>query len=226
MMRSFWSNPWFVIPVLLFFIAGLSINLFVPHGDEILALNSWRTEPFNTFFRWATRLGEYYAYVVLTLLVLPWRYRYALLIALTGLVVIPVSYTAKEQFRKDRPITWFKNQGLASQVVAVPEERLNTGRTSFPSGHTMASFALFSAMTVLVTTRRDRRPWALLFALLAILTAISRVFLVQHFLADVLAGAVAGMLIAEGVRRLLSSRFFTRFRALDKGFLKDPLAEQ
>lgn len=59
---------------------------------------------------------------------------------------------------------------------------------SFPSGHTATAFAAAAAMWLLLPSGR----W--LWAVLAVAVALTRVVLGSHFLADVLAGAVLGVL--------------------------------
>ena len=114
MKQAFWSNSWFFIPVLLFFNAGLALLLFVPHGVEIIYLNPFRTEPLNTFFRWVTRVGEAPAFVVLGLISMLWRFRYALLIALAGLIIMPTSYLPKDKSGTALPITYFADHSVSN----------------------------------------------------------------------------------------------------------------
>jgi membrane-associated phospholipid phosphatase len=218
MTRSCWHYPWFMIPVLLFFILGLSLNLVLPVGDELLFLNRWRAEPYNSFFRLSTLLGEYHVYVLAGLPALLWRLRYGLLVALTGLLISPISYVVKDRIGKDRPITWLRTESRHDEVLVVPGEVLNEGRTSFPSGHSMAAFGLYSALAVLLCGVYPRLGLAL--ALCAVLTALSRIFLVQHFLADVLGGALLGLLVGELARRILTLPAVWNWKALDGGLRK------
>lgn len=63
---------------------------------------------------------------------------------------------------------------------------------SFPSGHTMASFA---SATTLLGNFRNRYKWiAAAGGVLAILISFSRIYLCVHFLSDVLAGVFFGIL--------------------------------
>ncbi len=212
-MRNIWENSWFMIPVLLFFNIGLALSLFVPYGHEILYLNDLRREPFNSFFKFATHLGEAYAYIICGVAALLWHYRFALLITLAGLATLPAGYFFKALFSTDRPITFFRNQDLQHFVITVPGVELNVGPTSFPSGHTMAAFALFSLLTLMLERKYGR--WSVAFALLAISVGVSRVFLVQHFLADILAGAVLGLGVSWLVLRLDRTPFMKRAKWLD-----------
>jgi membrane-associated phospholipid phosphatase len=214
-MKGVWENKWFAVPVLIFLVVCTFLLFQVPYGDEILFFNNWREEPFNTIFRICTALGEGFVYGALILAAFRWRYRFSLLIALSGMLILPVGYLLKDQIGVERPKTFFEHKGIYERVVVVPEVELNSGRTSFPSGHTMSAFALYSMLTLLMGRRYER--WGLFFALLAILVAVSRIFLVQHFLADILAGAVAGLVCAQFLWWLNGRPFMQRMTALDKG---------
>ncbi|MBK8193896.1 MAG: phosphatase PAP2 family protein [Lewinellaceae bacterium] len=216
-MKNIWGNSWFMIPALLFFNGGLLVLYYVSYGDEILYFNDLREEPFNTVFRLITYLGEAYAFFLFGVAAMFWRWRYALLIALTGLITLPTSFIIKDSFGTDRPITYFTNRDMRQDVVTVPGVVLNTGQTSFPSGHSMAAFGLYSMLTLIAGKRRRRL--GLLFALTAILVAVSRIFLVQHFLSDILAGALLGLVVSGLVWRLDSTDLFRRWPLLDSGLL-------
>lgn len=212
-MKSIWDNTWFMIPALLFFAVGLAVVYYTPYGHEILYFNDMRREPFNSIFQALTLLGEAYAYVVCGVAALFRRYRYTLLIAVAGLITLPTVYFIKESFGIDRPITFFHNHDLGELVVTVPGVELNVGQTSFPSGHTMAAFALFSVVTMIAGKKHPRV--GLPFALLAILVGVSRVFLVQHFLVDILAGAALGLGVSWLIWQLNKTPFFKRMHRLD-----------
>ena len=192
---SWWANTWFLIPVLLFSNAGLGLSLFLQPGDAILYFNDLRIEPLNTLFKVLTGLGEAQIFVLGFVACLFIRFRFSAMILIAGLLTIPISYQLKDSIGKDRPITWFQDQGRLDELVLVPGVHLNTGKTSFPSGHTTAAFnvwGLLAGISLLV----GRKRLGLLFAAAAILAGISRIFLVQHFLTDVLAGILTGLAIA------------------------------
>lgn len=214
-MRGVWENKWFTIPAVAFLVCCSVLLFQVPHGDEILFFNTWRTEPFNVVFRLCTVLGEGFVYIALAIAALRWRYRFTVLIAMAGLLILPVSFILKDQIGEDRPKTYFEKQGIYDQVVVVPEVELASGRTSFPSGHTMSAFTLYSLLTLIAGRKHAR--WGLLFALLAIAVAVSRIFLVQHFLEDILAGAIVGLLCAHIIWWLNSLPYFQRMTFLDTG---------
>ncbi len=193
-MKYIWENNWFFIPTAMFFGFCGVLAILVPYGQELLFFNDLRFEPFNTIFRLLTYGGEAVAYLIVGVVLLFWRPRFALMIALMGILALPVMYMMKDAIGVDRPITFLEKKSVAQQVVLVPSIHLNRGQTSFPSGHTMAAFALCSLLSLMLG--RKRAQWGLLFAFLAILVGVSRIFLVQHFLVDVLAGAVLGLLLS------------------------------
>jgi len=196
-MKKIWEHDWFFIPIAMFFGFCGVLALVVPYGHEILFFNDLRYEPFNSAFQLLSLFGEVWAFVVFGIAALFLRPRYALMIAFVGLLSMPLMYLLKDAMGVDRPITYFEKKAALNNVVLVPSMDLNRGQTSFPSGHTMAAFALYSLLTLMVGHKYA--PWGLAFALLAILVGISRIFLVQHFLIDVLVGAVLGLLLGGAV---------------------------
>ena len=215
-MKILWNNAWFSIPILLFYTMGTMVLLAREHGQEILFFNNFREEPLNTFFKLATLFGEVWLFVVAIFFALFWRFRFAVLIAVAGVITLPVSYMAKDRIGTDRPVTHFQKSGKNDQLVFVPGVKLAAGQTSFPSGHTMAAFELFTLLTLFAGY--TRRKWGLIFALTAITVGVSRVFLVQHFLIDVLGGSIMGILLALLVWQLQRQPWFAGSKALDRRF--------
>jgi membrane-associated phospholipid phosphatase len=211
-MRSIWHHPWFMIPTLLFFGLGLWVTLTVPYSYEIIALNGWRQEPLNTFFRYMTKLGEPYCWTFLAIGAGLVRLRFAFLLALAGLLLSPTIQTLKHHIGVPRPNTYYDLNHLQESVVPVPGVKLNGGNNSFPSGHTAAAFCIYSLLALCFG--RIAPVAGLVFVWTAILVGVSRIFLVQHFMADVLAGCVVGLLISDFVWQL-DRRFFYRCQWLD-----------
>lgn len=60
--------------------------------------------------------------------------------------------------------------------------------SSFPSGHTATAFAIATVMALMM---KDK-SWQLLILIAAILVGYSRIYLAQHFLLDVVIGALLG----------------------------------
>lgn len=81
-----------------------------------------------------------------------------------------------------------------------PDGEDKRSNSSFPSSHAANAFAL-----AWVLSSRWRRGWPAFFGL-ATLVAFSRMYLNRHYLSDVVAGALLGVVVAWAARRWLASR--------------------
>ncbi len=163
--------------------------------DAILFFSKNRTAWADIFFRLTTHLGEGVAYLLAAIVFFK-RRQYVWSIAAAGLIVLISSYCLKELFAVDRPLTFFRNTGLADQINFVEGVDLYTGATSFPSGHAMGAFALYTLLALLLP-KHPAYPTILF--LLGITVVVSRIYLVQHFWQDVYAGTMLGSLIGVSV---------------------------
>lgn len=98
----------------------------------------------------------------------------------------------KNLVARQRPC-WIND--TVEMLIAIPKDY------SFPSGHTMASFA--AAAIILHANRK----FGIAAYILAVLIAFSRLYLYVHFPTDVLAGAVIGTLVGIAVC-FFSKKFF------------------
>ena len=76
---------------------------------------------------------------------------------------------------------------------------------SFPSGHTASSFASWYALhksLPMVTDKRKAKGFSILLLVIAILIALSRIYVGIHYPSDVLAGVVVGLLCGVAGYRL------------------------
>jgi membrane-associated phospholipid phosphatase len=151
-------------------------------------------------------------YFLFGLMALAVRLRHTLAIALTGLTVMAFSHGLKSLFAIDRPATYFAKQNLTDHINFVPSVDLHVAATSFPSGHAMSAFALYSILAFILPSEKR---YALPLFSLAVLVAVSRVYLVQHFWPDVYAGGLIGVGLAMLWHGLL--------RRSDKAWLDRPV---
>lgn len=190
------DNRLFFLCFAVFAVGGAVLLEYMPQGEEIIWMSRHRSPVADIFFRGATLLGEGYVFFAVGIVFLLLRRRDWIWSSALGLVVLVVAYGAKFWFAHDRPYAWFHKMGLWNAVTPVPGVDMHSGATSFPSGHTMAAFAIYS---FLAFTIRPGRGWPLLFFTVALLVGISRIYLVQHFWKDVYFGALIGMLLAWAV---------------------------
>lgn len=178
----------------LLFLVLATIGLFsLEQGDLIFYFSENRTPFWDSFFRLFTTFGEGLFFLAAALVMLFYKYRYALLFPILGLTVMLVSYISKAIFAHPRPLAYFRELGMADQLTFVANVDVHTGATSFPSGHTMAGFVLYCFLALVLPFKRGVAVLCFLFALGV---GLSRIYLVQHFLKDVYLGSIMGVIIA------------------------------
>lgn len=154
----------------------------------------------DLFFSKITLLGDWVIYLIS--IAVGWRISHKnALAAITALVLcgLSVSLLKHRVFpERSRPSAVLES-GSVRQVPSVPLHRNN----SFPSGHTATAFTGFCCMAFFTRSFGIQA----IFALLAGLVAYSRMYLGQHFLVDLLAGAAIGITMA-----LVSQWIFERWR--------------
>lgn len=190
------NHPLYWFCVLCFTLIGGVLLWQYEQGYFLELFSANRNAWLNQFFIYGTRLGEEVFYLIVTILFLFIRFRYALLIPLTGIIVTIVSFLSKSFFLHPRPSAYYKKMGTLQDIPLVEGITLLGGLTSFPSGHTMSGFALFSMVTFLSA----KKKWiGILCFILALVVGLSRIYLMQHFLKDVYVGALMGVGIATGI---------------------------
>ena len=183
-------------------------------GDAIRSLNTYYS-PFTVqFFTLFTRVAEWSGFVIPFIYLLLFRtIRQQIGYALVGLLVLIFVTVLKEYVFSSaiRPISFFEQMGI--DIANKPDVTLNR-KHSFPSGHTTAGFAYFFYLAL--ATRREYLRYGFLFV--AICIGISRVFLIQHFMIDVLAGSVLGVSIASFIYYFVVDQKVWGNKKLDEKF--------
>jgi len=177
----------------LFLVLSSCLLLFIDKGEAILFFSENRTDFGDLFFSFFTKVGEEYTYILLMLAMAFVRFRYVLLFPILGVLVTILSKVTKTFFAQPRPITFFRGEGMEEVLNFVDGIKLYMGNTSFPSGHTMSGFALFTLLALMLSRKKTM---AVGLFLIAFLIGLSRVYLVQHFYMDIFAGGILGVLLA------------------------------
>lgn len=186
----------FLTACLLSWLIALPILWELSPGADLQFFNTWRGSFWDQVFIFGTKLGEEHSYVLLTLFFFWWRRRDSWWIPLTGVTVMLVSFLLKKIFNAPRPGAFSGESWYSEGLVLVEGVVPYSANTSLPSGHTMSAFALAVFLVYLLPLRR--MWWMPAFAL-AILVGISRMYLVLHFLRDVVMGSVIGVLLGLGL---------------------------
>ena len=181
------QNRTFLLLYVLFLLIGAVLLLIFSKHDLHLLFNQFHNSFFDSFFYYATFLGDGIASVLVVIMFLAVKYRYAMIIALSNLISALMTQTLKHTIFEDvvRPKKFF--EGIADLYFVPGVE--NYMYNSFPSGHTTSAFALYFSLALLT-----KNKWIefLLFTI-ALTVAYSRIYLSQHFFSDVYAGSLVGM---------------------------------
>ncbi|MFQ3213888.1 MAG: membrane-associated phospholipid phosphatase [Marivirga sp.] len=186
------QGPAFVMFVL-YFITTLTISIFWEKGTFLLWLNDKHNAYGDVFFKYITYLGDGLIYLFMAVVFVTYRYYNVILLAITVVLqTIIVTIGKRLIFDLPRPRAFFENSDeILNMVEGV---HVHTAH-SFPSGHTASAFAI---ATLLICLTKNKLIQVLLM-LAAILVAISRIYLLQHFLIDTVAGAFIGIFSAGSV---------------------------
>lgn len=185
--KIFLDNSYFFLSVGFCLLAGLLIIFNVRKGSDVVWFNQFHQPFADFFFKYITHLGDGLFCIFLSLIFLLFqKYKNALLIFFTFALSGLLSQFFKKIIFPDmlRPIAYLGEQAKLKLVEGVEVYTNN----SFPSGHTATAFATFLMLTLII----KKNSWGFIFFFLALLVAISRVYLVQHFFIDVYAGAWLG----------------------------------
>jgi membrane-associated phospholipid phosphatase len=176
--------------------------------EIVKAIQSLQNPVFDWFFYVVTMVGDRYVMIFLTA-VLYWTVdrKFAFRFVVLYLISAGLNVFFKGVFTRPRP---YLEEGV---VVPGPDQTLTEGY-SFPSGHAQASGVIgWTSMHGYRKTRRSVFKYAGISVL--ILVPLSRIYLGQHYLTDVLAGAILGYVIAYfGYLVLMRTDRYDHFLAL------------
>lgn len=159
--------------------------------DLFFSINGHYSTVGDTLMYYLTWLGQ--AEVIIpTLILLPIiprfrSWRYLLTAILCNAIPFVIHHYIKGYLNHPRPRLMYKD--TLSQIHFQPhwEELLHNG---FPSGHSQGAFSFFCFLSLLLPEKY--RSYGLLFFLLALTVAYSRLYLAAHFFDDVYAGSIFG----------------------------------
>lgn len=203
----FKKNIYFLLPFAILLLI-CSVLLLTYSKTELHIFSNEANSPFfDTFFKYATFLGDGAMIAIVFIALLFVRYRYALAflggsLATSLFVNILKKLVFHDMYRPSKYFEMFETY----QLHFVDGVKLYALQ-SFPSGHTATAFNIF--LTLAILTRSNLLKLGFFF--MAVLVAYSRVYLSQHFLIDITAGSFTGVLII-----LL---FWIWFEKFDKNWL-------
>jgi len=185
--RVYQQLKWLVWPFALVVITILLTRVFVSRQDAYFFINRLHTPAGDVLFPYITELGSTLAAVVISLLLLIINRRAGTMLATAYLFTAAISFTLKALIGFPRPHRYFASR--LQDIYFVPGVSVLDNFRSFPSGHSVCAF---TAATVLSYYSKNKYL-SLVYLALAMLVGYSRMYMSQHFLEDVTAGATLGV---------------------------------
>lgn len=186
----FRKNANFLIPALLFLSVGIVFLALYPKDIIHLTQNGWYHPALDPIFKYGTHLGDGLVFVgaILGLSIASFKRALGMLYAAL-LTLLLIGFLKQVVFTEEaRPVKFFGETYQLRLVEGVETHHSN----SFPSGHTTAAFACYGLLAFFIRNKTAKG----LLLILPLWVGYSRIYLSQHFLADVVAGGFLGLAIA------------------------------
>ncbi|MCE7055713.1 phosphatase PAP2 family protein [Algoriphagus sp. AGSA1] len=204
MKKKKYSAPVFAYLYYQFLIILLAFLIREEKGSIELAINDYHHWLADIFFKNITHLGDGVILAVPILLLLFVRYSHAILLFTATMIHLVLVTVGKRILfpGMPRPGEYFKDIDFYT-VPGVDIHHWN----SFPSGHTTTVFMLACVFAMIFS----KKGWIQVFLLgMAGLVGFSRIYLMQHFYMDVLAGSLLGVWSAFAGRWVTLSYFSSK----------------
>lgn len=192
--KEIWKVRVFIITSLFFIILGAFILFTQEKVDIHLTTNAINSQFLDTFFKYWTYLGDgLLAPIIVLILGIVYFKKNGYTTFLIGFSTLLTSGILSQVLKRS-----FFSGSLRPLGVIGPEQLyliegvdVHTFH-SFPSGHTTLGFAFMAFVAYFYFSKNRWIQFAL--ALIAVLIGYSRIHLSQHFLEDVVTGALLGLL--------------------------------
>jgi membrane-associated phospholipid phosphatase len=183
------KNRLFFIIFFLFFLASVFVLLFFSKANGFYLLNTYHGNFLTAFFIRFTYFGDGLFCVAAGILLFVFKKRFLGLMVLSSYAISGIIAQVLKYFIIEaRPAVYLRESSYQYFIDDVTLHNLY----SFPSGHAASAFALATVFSFAVKNKN----YSILFLSAAILVGYSRIYLAQHFIDDVLAGAIIGLLSA------------------------------
>ena len=200
------QNIYFFLEFAFLVIAGSVILLSSSKEEVTLWVNARYSSFSDMFFLAVTQMGAAWFCCAFALAILLWKgWRTALKGALCISGSILVTGFLKHFIfpGKLRPTLHF--EGIAELRLLENVVQLQT--ETFPSGHTTVAFAMATFLAFIIA----KKKYQCFFPIIAALIGYSRIYLSQHFITDVYAGMIIGVVVTTII--YLSFQIFEKRKA-------------
>ena len=191
--KIFYKNIIFIIPYFIFVVLASIILLIYEKPEIHIFINSSHNSFYDFFFKYWTYQGHGIFALLITVLLLFIRYKWAIISAISNiLTAFTVQLLKRYIFTESyRPAFYFKYFYSGDYNLYFVNGIEPGSLHSFPSGHSATAFAVFFLLSIIVKEKYLK----LIFFFIALLVAYSRIYLSWHFLEDIFAGSLIGIII-------------------------------
>ncbi|HEV8083249.1 MAG TPA: phosphatase PAP2 family protein [Chitinophagaceae bacterium] len=180
------NNRLFFLGYFLFVVVSIFILLVYTKKDGFYLLNAYHSGILTYFFIYATYIGDGFFCIALGILLFLLRRRLLSFMVLSSYAISgAIAQVLKYFILEPRPAILLKETNYQYFIDDVTLHNLH----AFPSGHTASAFALAAVLSFATKNKN----YSIMFLAGAILVGYSRIYLAQHFMDDVLGGAVIGV---------------------------------
>ena len=168
---------------------GVAYSFTGSQVETHIELNSFHTPCWDIFFKYITEFGGDLPFILIGIFIL-FNLREGFFLLLGQGICSLITQLFKHTLCHPRPYTLFKSLGIDLPATVDGVELWNA-YNSFPSGHTSCVFVFIAGIAAILPYRYKYLQIFLI--IFAFVTGFSRIYLSQHFLADVLFGSLIGM---------------------------------
>jgi len=173
----------------LFVVLATLILYFIPKGAEVVFFHKTHKTLTDQLMLWITRLAEWPVLIPMMLLIFVKKGKKRVFVAGLSLILLSFFVQALKHTLPEfpRPVQSFQSLG----ILSLPAWDLYHHH-SFPSGHTASAAALYLMLYYLFPGGHS----LILCTIAWVGVAISRMYLLQHYLADITAGLLIGFVFS------------------------------
>ena len=188
---QFKKTKYFLIAFILFIIFSIIILYNYSKPEISIEINKINSSFLDFFFKNITHLGSGVFLVFFLFIFLLFDKKTGFIGIFASILMSITVAVMKTKIFAERPISYFVYSFKTDYIFHYVEGVDVHHYSSFPSGHTATAFTLF----LLLSLFRSNKILQIFFFILALLVGYSRLYLMQHFLSDVVVGALIGVVV-------------------------------
>lgn len=181
--RSFFIGYCFLLLIAAFF------WIFFSKAEGFTILNPYHSKFLNVFFIGVTLIGDGIFSILLSVILFFFNKKFLSLMIFSSFAISGIITQVFKSFISEaRPALFLAKTSYPHFIEDVTLHNFH----SFPSGHTASAFALVAILSFAIKNKN----YSILFLAIGALVGYSRIYLGQHFIADVSVGSFIGVLFS------------------------------